>query len=75
MLLPALCKPGVVLMLSPTRELCVQLQDEARALLEAMEETATVAMVAQGYNPKPDALMNARVVIATPAEFCFRVTL
>ena len=70
MLLPALCKPGVVLMLSPTRELCVQLQDEARALLEAMEETATVAMVAQGYNPKPDALMNARVVIATPAEFC-----
>lgn len=70
MLLPALCKPGLVLMLSPSRELCVQLQDEARVLLEALEESSTVALVAQGYKTTPTALLDARVVIATPAEFC-----
>ena len=76
-LLPALCRAtvadadGVVLILSPTRELCVQLADEARLLLQAgwpEVSSQAVTLVAQGYNPKAEALGSARVIIGTPAE-------
>ena len=75
-LLPALSRAtagadGVVLILSPTRELCVQLADEARLLLQAGWPEASpqaVTLVAQGYRPSPAALASSRVVIGTPAE-------
>ena len=77
-LLPALSRAasasgadGVVLILSPTRELCVQLADEARLLLQAgwpEVSPQAVTLVAQGYTPKAAALASSRVVIGTPAE-------
>jgi len=61
-----------VLILSPTRELAVQLADEASQLIRAGalgDAAAAVALVAPGHEPKIDALLAARVIVATPPEF------
>ena len=79
LLLPALCRSegvnamGNVLVLSPTRELAVQLGDEASELLNGMDDPSvvgTVCLVAQGHPATIAQAMNARVTVATPAEFC-----
>lgn len=73
MLLPALCRSppdSRVLILSPTRELAVQLGDEASALLEEMGGGGVVRLVAQGHPATAAEVMAARVVVATPTECC-----
>jgi hypothetical protein len=73
MLLPALCRTAPdagVLILSPTRELAVQLGHEAGALLEATGDGGAVCLVAQGHPATAAELTSARVVVATPTEYC-----
>ncbi len=73
MLLPALCRTppdAGVLILSPTRELVVQLGHEAGALLEATGDGGAVRLVAQGHPATAEELTSARVVVATPTEYC-----
>ena len=77
-MLPALCRmreleqPGKLLVLSPTKELCVQLADELTALLAdgALDDDADVALLTQGHPTKIDALMASRVIVASPVELC-----
>ena len=56
-----------VLVLAPTRELAVQLANEAAALMGVGVSDA-VQIVAVGVKPSPLALFNARVVCGTPDE-------
>jgi len=80
-LLPSLLKiaadsnNGTVLILSPTRELCIQLQDEARALIRDGIDLGphTVKLVAQGTSTNAVNLGDPQlcsVLIAQPTELC-----